>query len=129
MQFNEIKLLRNKINFAIIPQVSSLTWGIILMENMTEASIDDILKSIREAIVEKERKKYFKSFFTAQDLQPKDEVFELSKNMLVKREDIPYRLGVWNFDDVAQKMMKKYKTYFNHRPQVLGVRVRVKKDI
>ena len=121
--------MRNKINFAIILQVSSLTWGIILMENMTEASIDDILKSIREAIVEKERKKYFKSFFTAQDLQPKDEVFELSKNMLVKREDIPYRLGVWNFDDVAQKMMKKYKTYFNHRPQVLGVRVRVKKDI
>ena len=96
------------------------------MENMAEASIDDILKSIREAIVEKERKKYFRSFFTAQELQPKDEVFELSKTMLVKREDIPYRLGVWNFDDVAQKMMKKYKNYFNRRPQVLGVRVRVK---
>ncbi len=118
--------MRNQINFAIIPQVNFLTWGIKFMENMAEASIDDILKSIREAIVEKERKKYFKSFFTAQELQPKDEVFELSKAMLVKREDIPYRLGVWNFDDVAQKMMKKYKNYFNRRPQVLGVRVRVK---
>ena len=118
--------MRNQINFAIIPQVNFLTWGIKFMENMAEASIDDILKSIREAIVEKERKKYFKSFFTAQELQPKDEVFELSKAMLVKREDIPYRLGVWNFDDVAQKMMKKYKNYFNRRPQVLGVRVCVK---
>ncbi len=118
--------MRNQINFAIIPQVNFLTWGIKFMENMAEASIDDILKSIREAIVEKERKKYFKSFFTTQELQPKDEVFELSKAMLVKREDIPYRLGVWNFDDVAQKMMKKYKNYFNRRPQVLGVRVRVK---
>jgi hypothetical protein len=46
--------------------------------------------------------------------------------MLVKREDIPYQLGVWSFDDVAKKMMKKYKTYFSRRPQVLGVRVRVK---
>ena len=118
--------MRNQINFAIIPQVNFLTWGIKFMEIIAEASIDDILKSIREAIVEKERKKYFKSFFTAQELQPKDEVFELSKAMLVKREDIPYRLGVWNFDDVAQKMMKKYKNYFNRRPQVLGVRVRVK---
>ena len=110
----------------MIPQVNFLTWGIKFMENMAEASIDDILKSIREAIVEKERKKYFRSFFTAQELQPKDEVFELSKAMLVKREDIPYRLGVWNFDDVAQKMMKKYKNYFDRRPQVLDVRVRVK---
>lgn len=103
------------------------------MADLKEASIDDILKSIREAIVEKERRQYFKSFYPAGSavLKPEDEVFELSRNMLVKREDIPYQLGVWSFDDVAQKMMKKYRNYFNKRPQpvvVNGVRVRVKKD-
>lgn len=98
---------------------------------MAESSIDDILKSIREAIVEKERKKYFKSFLSA-DVAHKsasnDDIVELSKAMLVKREDIPYQLGVWSFDDVAKKMMKKYKTYFNCRPQLLSARVRVKED-
>ena len=82
------------------------------MADLKEASIDDILKSIREAIVEKERRQYFKS-------------------LLVKREDVPYQLGVWSFDDVAQKMMKKYRSYFNRQPQpvvVSGVRVRAKKD-
>ena len=96
---------------------------------MAEASIDDILKSIREAIVEKERKKYFKSFLPADATRApvaNSDIIELSKNMLVKREDIPYQLGVWSFDDVAKKMMKKYKTYFSRQPQVLGVRVRVK---
>jgi hypothetical protein len=99
------------------------------MEDMAEASIDDILKSIREAIVEKERKKYFKSFLptdAARAPVANSDIIELSKTMLVKREDIPYQLGVWSFDDVAKKMMKKYKTYFSRRPQVLGVRVRVK---
>ena len=103
------------------------------MADLKEASIDDILKSIREAIVEKERRQYFKSFYPAGSavLQPEDEVFILSKNMLVKREDIPYQLGVWSFDDVAKKMMKKYRSYFNRRPQpvaVSGVRVRAKED-
>ncbi len=103
------------------------------MADLNDAPIDDILKSIRETIVEKERKQYFKSFYPAGSrvLQPEDEVFELSRNMLVKREDIPYQLGVWSFDDVAKKMMKKYRSYFNLRPQQVkngSVRVCVKKD-
>lgn len=103
------------------------------MADLKEASIDDILKSIREAIVEKERRQYFKSFYPAGNsvLKPEDKVFELSRSMLVKREDVPYQLGVWSFDDVAQKMMKKYRSYFNRQPQpvvVSGVRVRAKKD-
>lgn len=102
------------------------------MAEQNEESIDDIIKSIREAIVAKERRKYFDSFYSAgtKVLQPQGEIFELSRKMLVKREDIPYQLGVWSFDDVAKKMMKKYRTYFNQRPQndQVGVRVLVKKD-
>ncbi len=82
-----------------------------MAEIKEEESIDDIIKAIREAIVEKERKKYFDSFRTP-DTRRENDVFELSKNMLVKREDIPYQLGVWSFDDVAKKMLKKYKKYF-----------------
>ena len=91
------------------------------MAKAEDASIDSILKSIREAIIDKEQRKYFEQFRTEnQKKEPvfsstpkeQDEVFELSKNMMVKREDIPYQLGVWSFDDVAKKIMKKYQTYF-----------------
>ena len=96
------------------------------MDNDTEdESIDDILKSIRTAIVEKEKNPYFYTFRYPQGRE--EEIFTLSKNMLVKREDIPYQLGVWSFDDVAKKMMKKYRNYFNHR-FLEDVRVRVKEE-
>lgn len=95
------------------------------MNNTEEASMDDILKDIREAIMEKERKAYFQSFYPAK--KPEDEVFVLSKKMLVKREDIPYKLGVWSFDDVAKKMMKKYRNYFKSNSLEVG-RVRVKEE-
>ncbi|MBP5353172.1 MAG: hypothetical protein J6Y91_05345 [Alphaproteobacteria bacterium] len=83
------------------------------MEEFEEQSIDDIIKEIRAAIIEKERKKYFGSFAPeATEYTRTDGVFELSKTMLVARENIPYQLGVWSFDDVAKKMLKKYKNYF-----------------
>ena len=81
-----------------------------------EESIDDIIKSIREAIIDKERKKYFASFHNS-DFRRENDVFELSKSMLVEREDVPYQLGVWNFDDVAKKMLKKYRKYFQSTKQ------------
>ena len=97
------------------------------MELNENASIDDILKFIREAILEKERKIYFQSFLP-QSASGND-VFLLSKNMLVKREDIPYGSGIWNFDDVARKIMKKYQQYFAVRNQYnTVVRVRVKEE-
>jgi len=89
-----------------------------------EESIDDIIRSVRAAIVEKENNPYSSAFRYPQG---KEEIFMLSKNMLVKREDIPYQLGVWNFDDVAKKMMKKYRNYFNRRFLEV-VRVRVKEE-
>ena len=95
------------------------------MNSTEEASMDDILKTIRAAIMEKERKTYFKSFYPVSE--PEDEVFVLSKKMLVKREDIPYKLGVWSFDDVAKKMMKKYRNYFKSSHLEVG-RVRVKEE-
>ncbi len=94
------------------------------MAKSEDASIDSILKSIREAIIDKEQRKYFEQFLPEkQKKEPvfepqkeeEDEIFELSKNMIVKREDIPYQLGIWNFDDVAKKIMKKYQTYFAKR--------------
>lgn len=101
------------------------------MEEQQEEPIDDILKSIRSAIVEQERQKFFTSFFPkkAEATQNEEEVFELSKTMLVNREDLPYDLGMWNFDDVAKKMLKKYKLYFMSR-QISDNedRVRVKED-
>ncbi|MBR1825394.1 MAG: hypothetical protein IJ770_02295 [Alphaproteobacteria bacterium] len=95
------------------------------MDNIEDASMDEILKNIRDALTEKERKAYFRSFYPPKN--PEDEVFVLSKAMLVKREDIPYQMGVWNFDDVAKKMMKKYQNYFNNRRSLVG-RVRVKEE-
>ncbi|MEE6206866.1 MAG: hypothetical protein VZR95_02310 [Alphaproteobacteria bacterium] len=91
--------------------------------------IDDILKSVRNAIVEKERKEYFKSFLPKQPhIYEHEEVFELSKAMLVNREDLPYQLGMWNFDVVAKKMLKKYKMYFMSYGLSNGDRVRVKEE-
>jgi hypothetical protein len=88
------------------------------MADMEDAPIDDILKSIREAIIDKEQRRLEQRqvvHIAVKAEEPQDEVFELSKNMMVKREDIPYQLGVWSFDDVAKKMMKKYKIFFAGR--------------
>lgn len=86
------------------------------MAKTEETSIDDILKSIREAIIDKEQKDYFSKFLPKKNKnEPEDEIFELTRNMMVSREDIPYQLGVWSFDDVAKKIMKKYKTFFARR--------------
>lgn len=90
-----------------------------------EESIDDILKSVRSAIIEKNSCPYWQ--YSPNSRLNEDEIFILSKNMLVKREDIPYQLGVWDFDDVAKKMMKKYKNYFNRRFLEV-VRVQVKEE-
>ena len=102
----------------MMPQVK-FNLGHNFMAKAEEASIDDILKSIREAIIDKEQKKYFAQFMTPQPIKKEpmldDEIFVLSRNMLVQREDIPYQLGVWSFDDVAKKIMKKYKNFFSTR--------------
>ena len=96
------------------------------MENEEqEENIDDILRAVRAAIIEKEKNPYSSAFCYPQSKE--DEIFVLSRNMLVKREDIPYQLGVWSFDDVAKKMMKKYLNYFN-RYYLDIVRVRVKEE-
>ena len=86
------------------------------MAKAEDASIDSILRSIREAIIEKflPEKQKKEPVFEPQK-EEEDEVFELSKNMMVKREDIPYQLGIWNFNDVAKKIMKKYQIYFAKR--------------
>ena len=103
------------------------------MTKTTELAIDDIMKSIREAIIEKEQREYFEKNMPRDSLPKKspleEEIFELSKNMLVNREDVPYQLGVWSFDDVAKKMMKKYSSFFSVRELVKDdVRVSVKDD-
>lgn len=95
------------------------------MDNTQEESMDDIIRNIRMAIITNERNTYFQSFYRGK--RPEDDVFVLSKKMLVKREDIPYKLGVWSFDDVAKKMMKKYRHYFNAYRSEAG-RVRVKEE-
>lgn len=96
------------------------------MDNMEEEqSIDDILKMIRQAITDKKSSTHF---YVPQKRD--EEIFVLSKKMLVNREDIPYKSGMWNFDDVAKKMMKKYSAYFIRRNMInSAVRVRVKEDI
>ena len=115
------------------------------MAKAEDASIDSILKSIREAIIDKEQRKYFEQFLpekskkepVVQQSVIKEDIFELSKNMIVKREDIPYQLGIWSFDDVAKKIMKKYQTNFAKRAVKYNVaesndnhneRVRVKEN-
>ena len=91
--------------------------------------IDDILKAVRKAIIDKERMEYFKSFLPKKThVYEHEEVFELSKSMLVNREDLPYWLGMWNFDVVAKKMLKKYKMYFMTHGLSKDGRVRVKEE-
>lgn len=86
------------------------------MQEQEEPSIDEILKDIRSAILEKERKEYFKQFWPQKTSEKqKEEIFELSSSMIVKREDIPYEIGLWTFDDVANKIIKKYSLFFNKR--------------
>jgi len=106
------------------------------MKDEEEPSIDEVLQSIRSAILEKERKKYFQQFWPEKmPEKDKEEVFELSSSMLVKREDVPYELGVWTFDDVSRKMMKKYRLFFDKRLNEMNkdeapesVRVSAKED-
>ena len=107
------------------------------MDNEQEPSIDEVLENIRSAILEKERKKYFQQFWPKKSPENQEEVFELSSSMLVNREDIPYELGLWTFDDVARKMTKKYRLFFEKRfneaeisssQQNEDVRVSVKED-
>ena len=97
-------------------QVFNFNLGHKFMAKSEDPSIDSILKSIREAIIDKEQRKTSKSA-VAEKKEPvfKEEVFELTKNMMVQREDIPYQLGFWDFNDVAKKIMKKYQTYFAKR--------------
>ncbi len=88
------------------------------MAKTEDSSLDSILKSIREAIIDKEQRKHFEKKALEEKKTPfekEDEIFELTKNMLVNREDIPYQLGVWSFNDVACKIMKKYQNYFAKR--------------
>lgn len=96
-----------------------------MQEDEDEESIDTILQSIRSAIMAKNNNPHLQ--YSSYTPRKEEGIFVLSKNMLVKREDIPYQLGVWNFDDVAKKMMKKYKNYFNRRFLDV-VRVRVKEE-
>ena len=100
------------------------------MEETEDEPIDDILNMVRAAIIDNERKRQAEKFSTAVRLLHKEkDVFELSKAMLVKREDIPYQLGIWNFDDVAKKMLKKYRMYFMTRNlSAQSVRVQVKEE-
>ncbi len=108
------------------------------MAKTEEESIDDILKSIREAIIDKEIQHLHRAQAPVVNTSNEEEgIFVLSRNMLVKREDIPYQLGVWNFDDVAAKILKKYQNYFAKRMIKTDVensndnhnaRVRVKED-
>ena len=108
------------------------------MDNEQEPSIDEVLENIRSAILEKERKKYFQQFWPKKSREnQEEEVVELSSSMLVNREDIPYELGLWTFDDVARKMTKKYRLFFEKRfleannaslKQDEDVRVSVKED-
>lgn len=102
------------------------------MANKKEASIDDILKSIRDAITDKEQKKFFRQFLPKKKEVEEEEVFELTPTMIVKREDIPYQLGVWSFDDVAKKIMKKYNNFFSERyngqQNLIDTRVGVKEN-
>lgn len=95
-----------------------------------EQPIDEILQEIRAAIIEKERVKYFKSFLPKKPrIYEYEDIVELSDTMLVQREDVPYQLGVWDFNDVAKKMLKKYKMYFVSRNSSNDDdRVRVKED-
>ena len=75
-------------------QVLNFNLGHKFMAKSEEQSIDSILKSIREAIIDKEQRKILNKV-AAENKEPvfKEEVFELTKNMMVQREDIPYQLG------------------------------------
>ncbi len=83
------------------------------MADEEEMSMEEILASIRNILWEKEvAKSTSRSCIRDYAKEAGGEVFELTKDMLVKGWALPYEYSNWNFDDVAAKILHKYAELF-----------------
>lgn len=83
------------------------------MAEEQELSMEEILASIRNILWEKEvNKSASRSCIRDYAKESEGEVFQLTKDMLVKGWALPYEYSDWNFDDVASKILHKYADFF-----------------
>lgn len=83
------------------------------MADQEELSMEEILASIRNILWEKEvNKSASRSCIRDYAKEAEGDVFELSKDMLVKGWALPYEYSQWTFDDVAAKILHKYAAFF-----------------
>ncbi len=88
------------------------------MSDEQDLSMEEVLSSIRTILWEKEINKSNAGAllrdYAKEDAMP---VFELTKDMLVKGWALPYEYSNWNFNDVAQKILRKYADVFVREEQ------------
>ncbi len=83
------------------------------MADEEEMSMEEILASIRNILWEKEvAKSASRSCIRDYAKEKSGDVFELTKDMLVKGWALPYEYADWNFDDVSTKILHKYARLF-----------------
>lgn len=89
------------------------------MADEQELSIEEILASIRNILWEKEvSKNASRSLVRDYGKENDAEVFELTKDMIVKGWALPYEYSNWNFDDVAAKILHKFAAVFAREEMV-----------
>lgn len=83
------------------------------MADEEELSMEEILASIRNILWEKEvEKSASRSCIRDYTKETEGNVFQLTKDMLVKGWAVPYEYTDWSFDDVAVKILHKYADFF-----------------
>ncbi len=83
------------------------------MADEQEMSMEEILASIRNILWDKEvAQSASRSCIRDYAKEKEGDVFELTKDMLVKGWALPYEYSNWNFDDVSAKILHKYAELF-----------------
>lgn len=83
------------------------------MADEEELSMEEILASIRNILWEKEvSKNATRSCIRDYAKDAEGDVYQLTKDMMVKGWALPYEYSSWNFDDVAMKILHKYANFF-----------------
>jgi hypothetical protein len=102
------------------------------MADEEEPSIEEILASIRNVLWEKEvEKSASRSCLRDYAKEAEGEIFDLTPEMLVPNDQLPYEYAEWTFDDVATRLLNKCGRLFareDHPQKGDDLRVSVKED-
>lgn len=89
------------------------------MADEENLSMEEILASIRNILWDKEvEKSASRSCIRDYAKEAEGDVFELTKDMMVKGWAVPYEYADWSFDDVAVKILHKYADFFAKEEEI-----------